>query len=148
MKNRIGRGPWTIFRGPLLILAMAASMEFAAQCVDDPSGRTAVILSNQTKYDLVFRIDDDEKGIVPSRKESPEWQIEPGVHTLIAGAIIDSGSYWVWTENEVLKGQVCTWTIEDRKEGSNTEKAQRRSDSSDRHFAAQKATGRKYNVSI
>ena len=89
------------------------SQKTAAQCVDNPSGRTAVRLDNQTKYDLVFGIDDDDKGIVPSRRQSPEWDVEPGIHLLIVGTVREGKAVWVWTNNEVPKGQLCTWIVED-----------------------------------
>lgn len=128
IKNRYkGLSLWTIFAGTLVVLALAAGAHLTAQCVDDPSGKTAVKLSNQTKHDLVLGIDDENKGMVPSHKESPEWEVEPGNHLLIAGAIVEGRPYWVWVKNEISKGQICTWTIADPEEGSSYEYAQHRS---------------------
>jgi hypothetical protein len=89
----------------------------SSQCVEHPDGKTAVILKNDTKHDVVFRIDDNDKGTVPSKRSSREWEVTPGEHLLVAGAIIDRRMYWVWTENELPKGQVCTWTLFDPEMG-------------------------------
>jgi hypothetical protein len=103
----------TVLSGVAVTLMFAAVKSGIAQCVDHPQGKTAVILKNETKHDLVFRIDETEKGMVPSKRSSREWEVMPGEHLLIAGAVIEGWAYWVWTENEVPKGQVCTWTVED-----------------------------------
>ncbi len=94
------------------VLGAMLSQTGVAQCVDHASGKTAVILKNQTDHTLRFGIDDDDKGTVPPRNESVEWEVEPGVHLLVARATINANEVWVWTTNEVPKGQVCTWTIE------------------------------------
>ena len=114
MKRQIQRTLSAIYISvAFLVFGLAFSAGISAQCVDHPSGKTALKLSNQTKYDLTFGIDDDDKGVVPSRKESPEWEVEPGPHLMIAGALVDGKPVWVWANNEVPKGQICTWTVED-----------------------------------
>ena len=96
-----------------LVFALGPSGHIFAQCVDNPTGKTVLRLNNQTKYDLKFGIDDDDKGMVLSHQESPDWEVDPGNHLLMAGALVDGQPYWVWTTNEVPIGQICTWTIED-----------------------------------
>ena len=146
MKNQDnGKLPGGILIATLLVfLAMAPNKQVDAQCVDDPSGKTAVKLSNHTQYDLMFGIDDEDKGTVEPGKESPEWEVKPGIHLLIAGAIIDGRASWVWTENEVPKGQVCTLNIEGPKEDSaNNENAHSRNTWFSKHFTSKKPIRRK-----
>ena len=97
---------------------MALTVVFAqptwAQCVEHPAKKTALKLDNQTRYDLTFFVDDDEKGVgVASRTMSAELEVEPGEHLLRARAVVKGESVWVWVINEVQAGQVCTWTIDD-----------------------------------
>lgn len=97
----------------VLVCAASLSHQISGQCVDHPAGRTALNFSNQTSYDLTFFVDDDEKVTVRAKTSSNEWEVGPGEHQLRAGAVIADQTLWVWTVNEVLKGQICTWTIEE-----------------------------------
>lgn len=95
------------------------SRQLRAQCIDHAEGKTAVKFANESRYDLTFFIDDDEKGIVVlAGKVSKEFEIGPGEHLLRARAIVRGRSFWVWAENEFPKGQICTWTIDDPQAGA------------------------------
>lgn len=95
------------------VYGVSLSQQVSGQCVDHPAGRTALKFSNQTSYDLTFFVDDDEKTTVLAKTSSKEWEVRPGEHQLRARAVIPDQTLWVWSVNEVLKGQICTWTIED-----------------------------------
>lgn len=96
------------------LAVMAFGDRVSALCVDDPNGKTAVRLHNLTRYDLVFKVDEIDKGIVLAQEEGQAWEVEPGDHLLVAGANINGNPYWLWVENDIPKGQVCTWTIVER----------------------------------
>lgn len=87
----------TIFRTKIIALTIVvlfgsgAFFNLQAQCVDHPEGR------------MIF----------PPKTISPPLEVEPGVHLLRAMAIIDGRPEWVSVENEIPRGQVCTWTVED-----------------------------------
>lgn len=101
----------------LSLIAMAFVLCFgqiiSAQCVDHPDDKTAVVFNNESSYDLTFFVDGDEKAMVRSRAVSDEWEIAPGDHLLRARAVLRGKAFWVATVNEVPKGQVCTWTVND-----------------------------------
>lgn len=106
----------------MFMVALVASGIFSpqlrAQCIDYTEGKTAVKFANESRYDLTFFIDDDEKGVVvPAGKISKEFAVDPGEHLLRARAIVRGESFWVWVENEFPKGQICTWTIDDPQAG-------------------------------
>jgi hypothetical protein len=94
-------------------MTMIAFQAASAQCVDHPEKKTALKFSNETRYELTFFVDDDEKGIVVAPGSiSDEVEVEPGEHFLRARADLKGGGVWVWVVNEVPHGQVCTWTID------------------------------------
>jgi hypothetical protein len=84
-----------------------------AQCIQDPDGRTAVILNNETSYVLTFFIDDMDRGAVPVSAKSSEVEIIAGEHLFGARATIQGQSFWVLVVNDVAKGELCTWTVLD-----------------------------------
>lgn len=85
----------------------------SGQCVDHPDNKTALVFNNESSYDLTFYVDDDEKATVRSRTMSGELEVEPGDHFLRARAIVRGRAFWVAVVNEVTKGKVCTWTVDD-----------------------------------
>ena len=95
------------------VYGVSLSQQVSGQCVDHPAGRTALKFSNETSYDLTFFVDDDEKVTVRAKTSSKEWEVGPGKHQLRARAVLADQTLWVWSVNEVLKGQICTWTIEE-----------------------------------
>ncbi len=99
----------------MIALAFVAcfGQTISAQCVDHPEKKTALVFNNESSYVLTFFIDDDEKTVLQSREVSVEWEVEPGDHLLRARAIVRGKSFWVAIVNEVVKGQICTWTVAD-----------------------------------
>jgi hypothetical protein len=84
-----------------------------AKCIQHPDGKTAVVLNNETAYELTFFIDDMDRGDVAVAAKSPEIEIIPGEHLFGARATIQGQSFWVLVINGVTKGQLCTWTVLD-----------------------------------
>jgi hypothetical protein len=97
-----------------VLLGLLLVSEAVPQCVRHPKNLTALRFSNESRADLIFYIDDDEEGIpIPSLYRSREFRVEPGEHLLKAKAVLQGMDVWVWTVNEVPRGQVCTWTVAD-----------------------------------
>lgn len=124
IKNLTYSGPGRTLRLGMLgmiVTALAAAFVQAtsAQCIDHPYRKTAVKFGNETRFELTFYIDDDEKGvIVASGMVSNELEVSPGEHLFRARAVVAGKSFLVWVVNEVPEGQVCTWTITDPTTGS------------------------------
>jgi hypothetical protein len=93
--------------------AAASARHTVAQCIQHPDGKTAVVLNNETAYELTFFIDDMDRGDVAVAAKSPEIEIIPGEHLFGARATIQGQSFWVLVINGVTKGQLCTWTVLD-----------------------------------
>lgn len=93
----------------ILLSAQAAS----AQCVESPTGETAVGLRNASSHFLVFYLDDVNKGGVPPGDQSVDFFVWPGEHTLRAEARIGDETLSVTRKVLIPVGYVCTWTVTD-----------------------------------
>lgn len=93
----------------ILLSAQAAP----AQCLESPSGETAVGLRNASSQFLIFYIDDLNKGGVPPGDQSVDFFVWPGEHTLRAEARIGDETLSVTRKVLVPVGYVCTWTVTD-----------------------------------
>ena len=97
-----------------IVLAVSVMPAVSAQCVHSSDAKSAVRFNNETRFELTFFIDDDEKGVVvAAHQESKALGVEPGEHLLRARAVVSGEIFWIWTVNEIPPGQVCTWTITD-----------------------------------
>jgi hypothetical protein len=113
-----------IYLTAVLFVTMLARRT-SAQCVDHPDKKSGLKFSNESRFELTFFVDDDEKGVVVSSKAiSDEISVEPG-GTLRARAIVRGESFWVWIVNEVPRGQDCIWSVEDPLQGANVEIAKK-----------------------
>jgi hypothetical protein len=104
---------YLIIIGGLILGTLLFAQQGSAQCVKHPEGHTAVILNNETAYDLTFFIDDVDKGLVIAGGKSPEIIVVPGEHLFGARAVIQGQGFWVMVVNEVFEGELCTWTLLD-----------------------------------
>lgn len=93
----------------ILISVQTAS----AQCLEGPTGETAVGLRNASSLFLIFYIDDVNKGGVPPGDRSVDYLVWPGEHTLRAEARIGDETLTVTRKVLVPVGYVCTWTVTD-----------------------------------
>ena len=84
-----------------------------AQCLESPTGETAVGLRNASSYFLIFYIDDVNEGGVPPAYQSVDFFAWPGEHTLRVELRI--GEYTLSVTRKVLMpvGYVCAWTVTD-----------------------------------
>lgn len=101
---------------PFLIAALVIllSAETApAQCVESPTGETAVGLNNASSHFLIFYIDDVNKGGVPAGDRSVDFFVWPGEHTLRAEARVGDETLSVTRKVLIPVGYVCTWTVTD-----------------------------------
>lgn len=105
-------GPLSLVMTALCWLLFAGSPA-AAQCLVNPTGETAVGLSNASSYFLTFYIDGVNQGGVPSGDRSIDFIVSPGPHTLRAEAVIDGEIVSASRSTTIAAGYVCTWTVTD-----------------------------------
>ena len=84
-----------------------------AQCLESPTGETAVGLRNASSHFLIFYIDDVNKGGVPPGDQSVDFSVWPGEHTLRAEARMGDETLSVTRKVLISFGYVCTWTVTD-----------------------------------
>ena len=104
------------FRLSFLIAAFAIlvlAQTVPAQCLESPTGETAVGLRNASSHFLIFYIDDVNKGGVPPGDQSVDFFVWPGEHTLRAEARIGDETLSVTRKVLIPVGYVCTWTVTD-----------------------------------
>jgi hypothetical protein len=90
-----------------------STLRTVAQCVQHPAGKTAIVLNNETSYELTLFVDDIDRGAVPPAKRGSEIEIIPGQHLLGARATIQGQNFWVMIVNEINRGELCAWTVLD-----------------------------------
>lgn len=114
MRSELGNRFVYFLRSSALLLVLGGFATGAwAQCVSHPRGRTALRFSNQSRHELAFFIDDSDEIVLAPKATTPPLEVEPGEHMLRARAMIRGQAVWVWTVNEVPRGQICTWSVHD-----------------------------------
>lgn len=114
----------TIRRLPLSFLVAAFAILLwaqaaPAQCVESPTGETAIGLRNASSHFLIFYIDDVNKGGVPPGDQSVDFFVWAGEHTLRAEARVGDETLSVTRKILISFGYVCTWTVTDPPRGPN-----------------------------
>jgi hypothetical protein len=109
-----------IMLAALFLLALSAVA--SAQCVQNPTGETAVGLQNASSYYLIFYIDGVNKGGVPPGDKSVDFVIKPGEHTFRADARIGGETVSAQRTATIPEGYVCTWTVTDPPPASSVNK--------------------------
>lgn len=79
-----------------------------------PSGETAIGLINASSYYLIFYIDGENMGGVPSGDRSAYFNVSPGRHTVRADARISGKTVSVEHTAYVPSGEIVSWTVTDR----------------------------------
>jgi hypothetical protein len=108
---QVSRNPVRIFLAAIFILALSAMA--SAQCVQNPTGETAVGLQNDSSFYLTFYIDGVNKGGVPPGDKSIDFVVSPGEHALRAEALISGEIVSATRTATIPEGYVCTWTVTD-----------------------------------
>jgi|ERR1043165_3053075 hypothetical protein len=104
---------WLLLAVLACVLLLAAAEVASAQCVQNPTGETAVGLQNQSSYYLLFFIDGVRMDGVPSGDRSIYFVVEAGEHVLRAEAVINGETVSAIRKADIPEGKVCTWTVTD-----------------------------------
>jgi hypothetical protein len=104
---------WLLAALLFVILLLAAAEVASAQCVQNPTGETAVGLKNESSYYLLFFIDEARMDGVPSGDRSIYFVVSPGEHALRAEAVIGTDTVNAYRKADIPEGYVCTWTVTD-----------------------------------
>jgi hypothetical protein len=104
---------WLLMAVLACVLLLAAAEVASAQCVQNPTGETAVGLQNQSSYYLLFFIDGVRMDGVPSGDRSVFFVVDAGEHVLRAEAVINGETVSAIRKADIPEGNVCTWTVTD-----------------------------------
>lgn len=101
---------WALILIMLLLISYSAA---AGQCIQNPTGETAVGLQNDSSYYLIFYIDGERKDAVPAGDRSVDFIVPPGEHTLMASALVQGETISVSRTANFSGTNICTWTVTD-----------------------------------
>lgn len=105
-----------------LMIAGPGVARATGQCLDTPTGETAIIFNNGSSYQVTFFVDWVAMQALPTHTVSREFTIASGPHLLIGQVQTgEETTRWVFSEGNFPAGKVCTWTFTDA-DVQNTEK--------------------------
>jgi hypothetical protein len=94
----------------LFVLAIAPVLA-KAQCVNQPSGKSAIAVMNASDYFITFYVDGVKQARVFAQERSLDFSVSPGRHVLMAESIINGETLSATRTLIVPAGSICTWNV-------------------------------------
>lgn len=104
---------WILYLALSILVVGLLAQPANAQCFENPTGQTTIVLKNASSHFLTLYIDGVGKGGVASNDHSADFVVSSGDHVLMAEAFIGGELVSASRLITIRPGDVCVWTVTD-----------------------------------